>query len=197
MYSEKELYEGCQKGSDSLRKALFEQYLDNMYAICMRYAGSEADTDDLIQEGFVKVFSHISSFRWNGNGSFEKWMKTVFINLAINHCKKTARMVSKHLNVIGEEIPAEADQEVVDSELNRALEHFSYEDILKSVLTLPDQFRLVFNLYAIEGLKHKEIAALLDIPIKTSTTRYLRAKAKLKSLLEAKLSEIEQVPVAQ
>lgn len=188
MRTEEELYKGCSRGDDSVRHEVFDRYLPLMHALCLRYAGSHADAEDLVQEGFIKIFSKIESFTWKGSGSFVSWMKTIFINSAINDYKrKTKDIVSCVENA--ESLGDEASEEEADSIIDKALDVFSEQDILEAISQLPEQFRVVFNLFAVEGLKHKQIATMLDIPLKTSTTRYLRAKSKLKVILSAKLQE--------
>ncbi len=187
MLTEKELYTGCANYDDTVRKQVFEQFLPAMHAICARYCACADDADDLVQEGFIKVFTKIDSFEWKGNGSFAGWIKIIFVNTAINAYKKKASSLIDNYEDMAEEDPRLMDDEEADSMLAEAMDTFSYEYIMDCVGRLPDQFRVVFNLFLIEGLSHKEIAQLLDIPLKTSTTRYLRAREKLRVMLMSKM----------
>lgn len=188
MLTEKELYIGCANCDDTVRKQLFEQFLPAMHAICLRYCGSADDADDLVQEGFIKVFTKIDSFEWKGNGSFAGWIKIIFVNTAINAYKKKTNNYTENYEDIAEEDPRLIEDDESDSALTEALDQFSYDFIMECVARLPEQFRVVFSLFLVEGLSHKEIAQLLDIPLKTSTTRYLRAREKLRVMLLHKMA---------
>lgn len=187
MQEEKKLFEGCLLGDEFAWKALFDQYLPLMHAICLRYVGVNAEADDLVQEGFMKIFAKLDSFRWKGRGSFVGWMKRIMVNHAINAYKKKARNVMMSIDAGGADIEAVDDADT-GSVVSEAMDCLTQQEVIECVGLLPEQFRLVFNMFAIDGLKHKEIAELLDIPLKTSTTRYMRAKAKLKTILEARIA---------
>lgn len=190
--TEYELYTGCLKADEKYRKALFDKYLPGMYATCLRYANSTDHAEDMVQEGFIKIFSKLDSFKWNGQGSLSKWMKTIFINLAINSYRKTSRDIIQNVEDI-EHWDSHEESHEPENELNQALEILTHEDIIESITELPEQFRIIFNLFAIEGMKHKEIAEMLNIPIQTSTTRYLRAKDKMKQILQKKMASTLQL----
>lgn len=187
MLTEKELYTGCANYDDTVRKQVFEQFLPAMHAICARYCKSADDADDLVQEGFIKVFSKIDTFEWKGNGSFIGWIKIIFINTSINAYKKKANNYIENYEDLSEEDLHLIDEDEADSAIAEAMDSFSYNCIMECVAQLPEQFRVVFSLYLIEELSHKEIAQLLDIPLKTSTTRYMRAREKLRVMLTAKM----------
>jgi len=182
MLSEKELLDKCVAGDDAGWRSLFDRYLPIMHAICLRYVGSSAEADDLVQEGFVKVFSNLSRFSWNGPGSFIGWMKTIFVNHSINAYKKNAKNMLQSIDATNSDIEEKSDDEA-DSVLAMAMDYLSEQEIIGAIAQLPEQFRVVFNMFAVDGLKHKEIAEALGIPLKTSTTRYMRAKLKMKKIL--------------
>lgn len=196
MTEEKDLYNGCINGNEAMWKELFDSYFPIMHAICLRYSNSSAEADDIVQEGFVKIFSKLNTFKWQGKGSFIRWMKTIFINSAINAYKKRTKNKVFSIETSEKEIAEEKDTDA-DSIITLAMDHFSQEEIINAVTELPDQFKVVFNMFAIDGMKHKEISEALDIPVKTSTTRYLRAKGKLKVILEKKLEKVARLPQAQ
>lgn len=188
MYTEHDLFIGCQRGDEAMRKALFERYVGQLHAISRRYCGDEAEAEDLTQEGFIRAFQFIERFAWHGEGSFVKWLRTIFINNAINAYKKRQRNNELCFSDKIEIIPIKQGlYEDDDTVIDRALEVFSYSDIIGCIALLPEPFRVVFNLFAVEQMKHKDIAELLGIPLQTSTTRHLRAKAKLRDILEAKM----------
>ena len=187
MLDEKELYIGCLNKKDIVRKEFFDRYFSVMHTICLRYADSVENADDLLQEGFIKVFQNIEKFSWKGTGSFVSWVKTIFINLAINEYRKKSRLQISRIDDSENELYDSDSENDDDSIIELALDIFTHNDIVKYISELPHNFRIVFNLFALEGMKHKEIAQLLNISIKTSTTRYLRAKSKLKVILTKEL----------
>ncbi len=190
MYTEHDLYIGCQRGEEAMRKALFERYVGQLHAISRRYGGDEAEAEDLTQESFIRAFQYIERFAWLGDGSFIKWLRTIFVNNAINAYKKRQRNNELSFSDKIEILPIEQGMyDDDDTVISLALEVFSYSDIIDCVALLPEPFRIVFNLFAVEEMKHKDIAELLGIPLKTSTTRHLRAKAKLRDILEAKMKQ--------
>ncbi len=142
-----------------------------MFGICLRYAASYDEAQDILQEGFVKVFTHLGSFR--GKGSLEGWMKRIFLNTAIGKYRERVY----HLNV------EEAEVQSIGTHRNPEPDMLHLRDILGFVQELPVQYRLVFNLYAIEGYTHKEIANALNISESTSRSNLARARVLLKKKL--------------
>jgi RNA polymerase sigma-70 factor (ECF subfamily) len=145
-----------------------------MYGVCLRYYPNTDIARDILQDGFVKVFENISSFRFEG--SFEGWMRKIMVNTALEyHRKKTdGREVQINGEFIGLEVFDHLDAD--------------YHNLLAIVAELPQQYRLVFNLYAIEGYSHAEIASMLSITESTSKSNYSRARA----ILREKVSQIEK-----
>lgn len=189
MLGEEELYKNCLSGNEAAKKELFERFLPAMHAICIRYVRTKDDADDLIQEGFIKVFQKLETFSWKGNGSLVSWIKTIFINTAISRYRKDASKNEISLEDNYPKLQEYTEDETTDTVIEQALEFFSQEDIIQCIAELPENFRIVFNLFALEGYKHREIASFLNISVKTSTTRYLRAKSRLKVILSKKLNK--------
>lgn len=166
MYNEQEIIKGCKKGKHKAQKILYQKYSAVMFAICMRYANSHSDAEDILQEGFVKIFSHIDSYK--EQGSFISWMKRIFVNTSITYFHRNKKF-RFHINI-------EETENIFPQESNTSNETLSTEDLMKIINKMPEGYRIVFNLYAIEGYKHKEIAELLNIDVNTSKSQYSRAR---------------------
>ncbi len=157
---------GCKQGDRKAQEALYKQLSAKMMGVCMRYAPNKADAEDVLQMGFVKMFQKIHDF--NQQGSFEGWVRRIMVNTAIELYRKKVR--SFHL----------VDLEDVDEGVEEsALSQLAVQDLMQLVQNLPDGYRLVFNLYAIEGYSHKEIAEQLGISEGGSKSQLSRARAYL------------------
>lgn len=150
---------------------LYNGYAPKMFAICMRYAASQSEAEDLLQEGFIKVFQYLHQYR--GEGNFEGWMRRIFVNTAIEGIRKR-----NFWQKLGD---SESNLES-GSDLN-GFENLSLLDLMKLIQGLSDGYRTVFNLYVIEGYSHKEIGELLNISEGTSKSQLSRAKAILQKTL--------------
>jgi RNA polymerase sigma factor (sigma-70 family) len=145
-----------------------------MYGLCLRYSGNSYDAQDILQEGFVKVFQNLKQFKWEG--SFEGWMKRIFVNLALDKYRSRFHTISLD--------EMENAGEIYENSDISALDQLSVKDILNVLQQLPDQYRLVFNLYVIEGMSHHEIAEILKIGESTSRSNLARARNILKEKLD-------------
>ncbi len=169
---EKQLLKGLMAEKPGAQEKLYKLYAGKMMALCHRYAKSREEAEDILQEGFLRVFRKIELY--NGTGSFEGWIRRVFTNVAIRHYQKNARLhVVSGIDEHGEE-PSE---DLTDH-------FFATEDLLKMIQSLPDGYRMVFNLYAIEGYSHEEIGEQLGISIGTSKSQLSRARQSLQRMLE-------------
>jgi RNA polymerase sigma factor (sigma-70 family) len=169
---ERDIIDGCIKGNRTSQKALYDYYSSKMYYACLRYATDKEEAEDILQEGFVKVFQNISTF--SGNGSFEGWIRRIIVNTAIEHFRK------KNMKFADAEIENAIDQ----SHSVTIVDHFSEQDLLKIISQLPIGYKTVFNLYAIEGFSHKEIADMLKITESTSKSQLSRARGMLQEKLK-------------
>lgn len=176
----KEIVNGCLKNNRQNQSELYKMFASKMYGVCLRYTGNSMDAQDIMQEGFVKVFDNLKNFKWNG--SLEGWMKRIFVNLALDKYRSKI----SHLSV------EEMGEDVSDKEAS-ALDTLSEKEILAIIQQLPDQYRLVFNLHIIEGLSHQEISQTLNIGISTSRSNLARAKAILKEKIDFQANWIEKV----
>jgi RNA polymerase sigma-70 factor (ECF subfamily) len=176
--TDEELVKKCLENNRNAQKALFDKYSRNMMSLCIRYAGNEDDAKDILQEGFIKVFTRLKDYR--GSGSLSGWIKTIMVNTALNHIKKRG-MVTEWLE-INEEFSVSADLQG-DSRMGE-------QELLKLIRSLPDGFRTIFNLFAIEGYSHKEIAGMMGISENTSKTQYMRARARLQKMIVSKSEQV-------
>ncbi|MCA0398783.1 MAG: sigma-70 family RNA polymerase sigma factor [Bacteroidetes bacterium] len=157
-----------------MQESLYRKFAGKMYAVCLRYAGNSDDAQDLLQEGFIKVFRNLDKFRHEG--SFEGWMRRVFVNTSIEHYRRKV-----HLNPIGE-----TEENRIEDVSVSALDQLAEKDIVQLVQELSPGYRTVFNLYVIEGYSHKEIGDMLQISEGTSKSQLARAK----SILQKKVADI-------
>lgn len=167
------IIQDCKQNKRSAQKKLYDVYSPIFLGICLRYAKDKAEAEDMLQDGFIKIFTKISKF--SGKGSFEGWMKRIIINTSITSYHKNKKY-NRLYNI------DEINEINIKSNLNKS--NFSEEELLKVIRTLPKGYNIIFNLYAIEGYKHKEIAQLLNISINTSKSQYSRAKKLLRKKLE-------------
>ncbi|NNE28543.1 MAG: RNA polymerase sigma factor [Saprospiraceae bacterium] len=159
-------------GKRQAQEALYVQYSPTMFGICLRYASDYHSAEDILQEGFVKVFKNLDRFR--GDGSFEGWMKRIFINTSIEFYRKA---VNKRKII-------EMDSVYDQGSAPLALDNLAAKDILKIIQKLPNGYRTIFNLYAIEGYTHREIGAMLGISEGTSKSQLARAREAIRMKIQ-------------
>jgi len=171
--SDQELLAGCLKKNADAQRALFAKYGERMMGLCLRYAGSREEAQDYLQEGFIKVFDKLSQY--TGSGSLGGWISTVMVNTALIQLRKKKR-----------EGYSEDIDEIYSLSTNDpdVLDKMSADELMQIVTAMPTGYRTVFNLFAIEGFSHKEIAASLEISESTSKTQFHKAKAFLKKQIE-------------
>lgn len=148
-----------------------------MYGVCLRYSGNVDDANDLLQEGFIKVFKNLLKFR--GEGSFEGWMRRIFVNTSIEHFRKKIKLYN---------VSEVQENTIEDTDLN-ILDTLAEKDIITLVNELSPGYKTVFNMYVIEGYSHKEIADMLGITEGTSKSQLARAKGVLKKSLEKMINK--------
>lgn len=165
-----QLVEGCRNNDRISQRNLYQLLSAKMFAVCMRYAKDREAAEDILQEGWVKVFKNIEKYR--GDGSFEGWVRRIFVNTAVEHYRKEAKMIT-----VSEESDAHF---VVHEDVSDDLE---LEDLLKCIQSLSSGYRTVFNLYVVEGYSHKEIAEKLQISEGTSKSQLARARYLLQKMI--------------
>lgn len=170
MLDEKELIEGCCKGDRAFQKALYDRYCRRMLVVCLRYSKTTAEAEDIVQEGFVKVFQGIRAFRQEAR--LETWITRIMVNTALNTQRKKMYLYPM-VDVTEITLP---DQEM-------SLSGIHVTQLLELIQSLPQGCQIVFNLFAIEGYSHKEIAEMLGVSEGTSKSQFARAKSLLQNKL--------------
>lgn len=180
--SDKGLAERCKAGDRAAMRKLYERYYSPMLGVCLRYAANYADAEDYVQDGFIKVFNDIHTYK--GKGSLEGWIRRVIINSVL---MKLRKMKKEYAHDDMETAMDEAAEEPMSSsnEENSEIDilDFSQQEVIGIVQTLPEGFRKVLNLYVIDGYKHREIAKMLDISVGTSKSQLNRARKLMKQKL--------------
>ena len=166
--TDEEIIRGCLRRKRKAQKALFEKYHPVLMGICLRYAKSRPEAEDILLMGFSRIYKKMKQF--GGQGSFEAWMRRIMVNVAIDNFRKNLKFYyDKNIDDLHDDsVPT---NEIPDT--------FSIDEILRTVQELPAGYRLVFNLFAIEGYPHKEIAEMLGISENTSKSQLLKARKKL------------------
>jgi RNA polymerase sigma factor (sigma-70 family) len=165
--SDGDLIRGCLSGDSRMQEQLYNRFAPKMYAVCLRYSNNADDAQDLLQEGFVKIFKNLDRFR--AEGSFEGWVRRVFVNTSIEHYRRKVNLIST----------SEREEALIEDSSFNALDKLAEKDIIKLVQELSPGYRAVFNMYAIEGYSHKEIGSILGISEGTSKSQLARAKGIL------------------
>ena len=162
----------CRDGEPKAQKALFDALAPKMMAVCLRYMGNREDAEDILQEGFITLFTKIDSYQ--GLGSFEGWARRIFVNTALMHLRRTDALglsndISEARGLFTEEATP--------------VQKMGYRDLIKLIAALPAESRTVFNMYVIEGYSHKEIAQELGCTEATSRSRLQRARLRLQEMI--------------
>jgi RNA polymerase sigma-70 factor (ECF subfamily) len=169
MKFDKSFIKRLKKKDKKAQELFYQQLAPQMYGICIRFSANRADADDILQEGFIRVFTNLNGFR--GEGSIEGWVRKTIVNTAINFYKKRIkRGISVELDYI----------KINPNRKSFIIEKMAADDLLELIRNLPDGYRTVFNLNVIEGYTHKEIGEMLEISENTSKSQLSRAKAMLK-----------------
>jgi len=175
---ESDLIKGCLKGNPQMQEELYRRFSPKMYAVCLRYAQDSDDARDLLQEGFIKVYRNLDRYR--GEGSFEGWIRRIFVNTAIEYYRKKSLEYSR--------VSEKEETTIADADIS-VLDELAVKDIIGLIQELAPGYRAVFNLYVIEGFSHKEIADMLNISEGTSKSQLARAKSILQKKVEQFLSD--------
>lgn len=160
-----------------MQEVLYKRFSPKMYGVCLRYSGNIEDANDLLQEGFIKVYKNLGKFR--ADGSFEGWIRRIFVNTSIEHFRKKVKLYN---------VTEVQENTIEDIELN-ILDSLAEKDIISLVNELSPGYKAVFNMHVIEGYSHKEIADILGITEGTSKSQLARAKGVLKKSLDKKMNK--------
>lgn len=186
---EDNLLKECLSGNTRAQKQLYDRYSRKMYGVCLRYAPDQAMAEDFLQEGFIRIFMKLKSFR--SQGSLEGWMRRIMVNTTLEILRKkdifrnSIELTTANVQIGAKDEPGLADQDQDEPDIL----HFSAETLNKAFSDMPQGFRTVFNLYVVDQYTHKEIGALLGVSEGTSKSQYARARA----WLQRRLTETKKV----
>jgi RNA polymerase sigma factor (sigma-70 family) len=170
--TDEELVKECVSGNPIAQKKFYDLFAKKMMGVCLRYMNNEDEAQDVLQDGFIKIFSKLRDFE--SKGSLEGWVRRIMVNTALDQYRKN----KKH--------QSDVDVDVVGYKLEKndfIIESITAQDLLKIIQGIPEGYRVVFNLFAIEGYSHKEIAERLGVTESTSKSQYSRAKSLLRKLM--------------
>ncbi len=179
MQTEKQLIEQCLKNDRKAQQNLFDRFAPILLAVCIRYTKDRAEAEDVLQEVFVKIFKRLKQFE--DKGSFEGWLKRITVNTAITYYRKNLK------HAYHDDVSEIKGPNIINNKYKEA--EFTHNELLDVIRTLPGGYKMVFNMFAIEGYKHKEIAEKLSIDISTSKSQYYRAR----KLIQQKLIELQKI----
>jgi len=166
-----EIVQGCVAGDRIAQHRLYKLYVEKMFVVCMRYGKDVSEAEDILQDGFIRVFRKIDTFK--GTGSLEGWIRRVVVNTAIRHCQNKRRLYKV---VYLDDMSQDVGEDLAECE-------FELDELLKMIQGLPEGYRAVFNMYVIDGYSHAEIAKQLEISEGTSKSQLSRARQHLKVLI--------------
>jgi RNA polymerase sigma factor (sigma-70 family) len=169
--NDKKLVRACKQKDRKAQKVLYEKYYDQMFRLCHRYLGNVHDAEDIVVEGFLKIFNKIETVEYRHENSFVNWMKTIMINESLMLLRRNKKIRFFEDDLIVEQ----------ESLVEKSLE---LQEILKAIACMPVGYRTIFNMYVIEGFSHKEIAKELQISEQTSKSQLSRAKKFLQKLIK-------------
>ena len=164
-----------------MQEELYNRFAPKMYAVCLRYANNTDDAQDLLQEGFIKVYKNLHRFR--AEGSFEGWIRRVFVNSSIEHFRKKSIQLAT---------VSDKEENTIENSDISALDTMAEKDIIRLIQELSPGYRTVFNLYVVEGYSHKEIGEKLGISEGTSKSQLARAKEILQKKVTQYLSDTQK-----
>jgi RNA polymerase sigma factor (sigma-70 family) len=170
--TEQAILVGCLKNDPTAQRELYNRYSPKMLSVCYRFSNSREDAEDMLQEGFIKIFTQINSFQ--NKGAFEGWVRKIIVHTCINFLKKNKKF--KESIDLDQATYLEVKEETMPSIMQA-------RQVVECIRLLPLGYKTVLNLYALEGYSHKEIGTMLDIEESTSRSQYTRAKVMLESIL--------------
>ncbi|MBQ8008754.1 MAG: sigma-70 family RNA polymerase sigma factor [Bacteroidaceae bacterium] len=174
--TEQELVDGCRRGDDKARRQLYERYAGKMMAICMRYMANREEAEDLLHDGYIKLYGSFEKFEWQGEGTLPAWMGRVMANLALQRLRKNDVMSE----TVELENTAELREDMDRPDSDPDIETIPKKVLMKFIEELPVGYRTVFNMHVFEGKNHIEIGKELGINNKSSASQLVRARAILK-----------------
>ncbi|TAE18563.1 MAG: RNA polymerase sigma factor [Bacteroidetes bacterium] len=185
---EEQMLKGCQAGQAHAQQKLYQQFYGKMMSVCLRYAKDREEAQDILQEGFIKVFASLSHFK--NEGSLEGWVRRIMVNTAINHYHRYKKQQAETSldHDLQEQYSLTHNFDDID-----VIQKINYEELLLLIRSLPPAYQTVFNLYVIEGYSHKEIGEMLQINEGTSKSNLAKARMKLQKQINTLLDDNAQV----
>lgn len=183
----KEIVNGCVRNDRKCQKVIFEMYYGKMMSACLRYISDKDEAQDILQEGFIKVFNNIAKFDFNG--SLEGWVRRIIVNTAIDHIRKKKNdifQVTDHEFIINN-----YNNEGDETEDENIYANLKTTEIMDAIKQLTPAYRTVFSMYVIDGFSHQQIADLLNINIGTSKSNLAKARMNLQKILKDKLKKFK------
>lgn len=168
-----DLVRACIKGNPRAQKALFDKYAQKMFSVCLRYMRKTEEAEDALQDSFIKIFCKLPNFKYEG--VLEGWIRRIVVNSCLDQIRKNSKFLN---DVQAEEVEYKLDQN------SFIVENLMAQDLMNLIQKMPDGYRVVFNMFAIEGFSHQEISEHLGITESTSKSQYLRARAYLRDRIE-------------
>jgi RNA polymerase sigma-70 factor (ECF subfamily) len=168
-----QLVKECLKGNPKAQKTLFDRFAPMMFVVCLRYFKQRSQAEDALQDALIKVFVKLSEFK--NEGVLEGWVRRIVVNTCLDHIRKNLKFQTD---------VSMGDVEYKIEQQEFTVENLMANDLMKLIQTMPEGYKVVFNLFAIEGYSHQEIAATLGISESTSKSQYLRARGYLKARIE-------------
>ncbi len=177
---ERHIVEGCLRGEKSFQKLLYNQYSQKMYSVCLRYSHDQDQAKDLLQDGFIRVFQNLTTFK--GEGSFEGWVRRIMVNGCLESLRKPENKIfHEDVNDVESELSYEPNMRKLDVQY-----------VLRKIQELAPGYRAVFNLFVVEGYQHQEIAEMLGISESTSKSQLSRARKLLQEMLAGEYSNLHE-----
>ncbi len=189
MLTDAEIAKGCLEKKRSCQKELYDKYIKKMYALCRRYISDKDEIKDTLQEGFIKVFENIGSYR--GEGSLEGWVRKIIVNTALTTLRKSKSSIFVRIEETEEETNTTLTEENQEDALFNT--DFNKEDLLSAIEDLPTNYKIIFNLFCLENYSHREISEMLSITEESSRTRLNRAR----KILQEKLLTLHKALIAK
>ena len=172
------LVKECIKGNAKAQRLLFDKFSPKMLGVCLRYTKSQDEAEDALQEGFVKAFSKLNDF--SNQGSLEGWIRRIMVNTSLDAIRKNTKFIK--------DVPLDSVNYQIGNN-DFIVEGLNAEDLMKLINSMPEGYKVIFNMFAIEGYSHQEISTTLGISESTSKSQYMRAKGYLRNRLEVKVNE--------
>ncbi len=181
MLNEKQLVEQCISNNEGALDELYKRYSPKLFGICIRYTKNRHEAEDLLHDGFIRILGNLKSFRCEG--SFEGWLHRIMVSLAINYYRKNKLR--------------KTENELTEYYLNKwsedsVIDNLSMNELLEIIRELPEGYQMIFNLYAIEGYKHREISEMLGISESTSKSQFMKARKALQKRIKEMNVEVRQ-----